>query len=283
MIEGPPRAALFRLRDPVPVLDKRRMTDLLPVALLSLVFMFGTVALALVTYGLTRLAASHLIDEKTEGLGGSITFRIASLHALVISLVFAQETQSFRDVQAGLVREATVVTDIFYDLDRYGTPEAGEHRGRVAAYARAVVEEDWPRLQADGVLAERTYALWEETYEFVLDLVPANGRQEALRDHMLTGIHQIADLRQARVNMADIAIPLLFWIAAVGGLIFVCVPYFIFPPTPLNLVLIAMFASYTGLIIGTIYGFSNPFSPPAALSPEPFVKLVAGEMGAWPN
>lgn len=259
------------------------MVDLLPVLGLSLAFILGTVALALATYGLSRLAASHLIDERTEGLGGSITFRIASLHALVISLVFAQETQSFRDVQAGLVREATLVTDIFYDLDRYGTPEAAAQRGTVAAYARAVVEEDWPRLQEEGALAERSYALWEEIYEFVLDLEAGSPREAALRAHMLDGVHQIAELRQARVNMADIAIPLLFWIAAVGGLIFVCVPYFIFPPTPLNLVLIAMFASYTGLIIGTIYGFSNPFSPPAALTPEPFVKLLAGEMGAWPG
>ncbi len=186
-------------------------------------------------------------------------------------------------MQNGLVREATVVADIFYDLGRYGTPAARDQRADLAAYARAVVSADWPSLQAEGRNASASYLLWEDSYQFVLDLDPSDARQEALRAHMLSGIHAIAELRQARVNSAGIAIPLLFWIAAIGGLVFVCVPYFVFAPTRLHLTLIAMFAGYTGLVIAAIYGFSNPFSPPAALEPTPFLRLLDGEMGAWPG
>ncbi|MEM7565698.1 MAG: hypothetical protein AAF321_00535 [Pseudomonadota bacterium] len=259
------------------------MTPVLLAIALSAVFVLGTIALALGTYWVARYFGAPRVHEQTEGLGGSVAFRIAGLHGLILGLVFAQETQAFRDIQSGLLREATVVTDIFYDLDRYGTPAATEQRATVAAYARVVVESDWPSLRDSGRNAPESFQLWEESYEFVLDLEPESGRQEALRAHMLAGIHTMAELRQARENSADVEIPLLFWIAAVGGLVFVCVPYFVFAPTRLHLTLIAMFAGYTGLVIAAIYGFSNPFSPPAALEPTPFLRLLDGEIGAWPR
>ena len=257
------------------------MTDLVSHLASGFAFIALAVAVALGSYGLMRFAAVHLIEDKTQDLAGSVTFRVAALHSMILALVFAQEVQNTRDIRAGLVVEATAVTDLFYDIDRYGAPDGREMRLVVAQYAHSVVTEDWPSLDATGRLSASSYIHWEAIYQSVLNLVPENPRQEALRSHMLDRVHVIAEQRQARVNAANNAMAFLFWLATAGGVIFISVPYFVYPPRPLNITLIIIFASYTGLILFTIYALSDPFSYPAAIRATPFLNLMDGEIGQW--
>ena len=236
---------------------------------------------ALASYGAMRLVARGFDanEHRTADLASSVIFRVASLHALILGLVFAQETALYRDLTADLVREATAVADVYFDLGRYGIDDLEKTQRTVADYAEAVVERDWPSLHIEGRLARESYLLWEAVYQRVLDLDPQSARQEELRRHMLEGIHGIAELRQRRTNAANSVIPTMFWIAAIGGLVFVSMPYFIYAPSAVNLALLVLFASFTGLVLATIYAFSDPFSPPGRLGPDPFEALLAGEIG----
>ncbi len=141
--------------------------------------------------------------------------------------------------------------------------------------------EDWPALRETGNLSNSSYIHWEAIYQHVLNLTPENPRENALRDHMLDRVHVIAAQRQSRINAAENTTASLFWLAAAGGVVFICVPYFVFPPRPLNMTLIVIFAGYTGLILYIIFALSDPFSPPAAITPAPFSKMMEGEIGRW--
>ncbi len=200
---------------------------------------------------------------------------------MIIALVFAQEIQNNREIRGQLVAEATAISDLFYDLGRYGGSETQKMRVTVARYARQVVEGDWPALRKHRRNAEGSYVHWEAIYQHVLDLVPQNPRHEALRAHMLDRIHRIIDVRQARKNAATQSISVLFWLAAASGLFFVWVPFCVYPPRPLNLLLIVTFAAYAGLVLFIIYAFSDPFSPPGALLPTSYQSLLDGEIGQW--
>ncbi len=102
----------------------------------GLFFVGLAVAVALASYGLMRYAAVHLIEDKTQDLAGSVTFRVAALHALILALVFAQEIENNSEIRAGLVVEATAVNDIFFDIGRYSDTDAKEMRLVVAQYAK---------------------------------------------------------------------------------------------------------------------------------------------------
>lgn len=247
--------------------------------LVAATFVIGTIALALLTYFLARAVALRFASDTTKELAGSIAFRIAALHALILGLVFAQETQNYREISGDLVREATAVTDIFYDLGRFDGPDAGMAQQTVAEYAAAVVEKDWPLLSTEERLATESYVLWEATYQYVLDLPAQTPRETALRDHMLHDVHLIATLRQARQNAAQSDLPWLFWLAAAGGVVFVTIPYLVFPPTPLNLALLAIFGAYTGVVLAIIYAFADPFAPPGVFAPSAYFDVLRGEMG----
>lgn len=248
---------------------------------IGLAFIAGAMTIALGTYLLTHRVASRFEHEKTKDLAGSITFRVAGLHALIVALIFAQELLSYQELRKGFLQEATAVADIFFDLDRYQVEDADPIRLVVAKYVETVITEDWRALAENRRVSSIGYTHFETIYNYILDLEPESGRQEALRDHMLTSVHALTTYRQARTAAAQDGISLLFWLAAIAGLILVCAPYFVFPPTALHLSLVAIFSIYMGLVLFIIYSLSDPFSPPGAIQPAAFVQLLDGEIGRW--
>ncbi len=90
---------------------------------------------------------------------------------------------------------------------------------------------------------------------------------------MLDRIYAISDSHTKRKsNVAD-SMSSIFSFAALSGVIFIALAYYSYPPQKRNIVLISMFGAYTGIILFLIYSFSNPYAPPAALSPGPLLRL----------
>jgi hypothetical protein len=249
--------------------------------LIGCVFVGGAVAIALGTYFITRMIAGRLEHERTSDLAGSVTFRVAGLHALIVALIFAQEMVNYQSLRNGFLEEATAVADIFFDLERYEAGKADDVRVLLARYVDTVVEDDWRELAENRHVSGAGYTLFESVYNAILDLQPQDLRQETLRDHMVARVHAITTYRQARTNAARDGILPLFWLAATAGLVLVSAPYFIYPPTPLHLSLLTVFAAYTGLVLFIIYAFTDPFSAPGAVQPTAFMHLLEGEIGRW--
>jgi phage shock protein PspC (stress-responsive transcriptional regulator) len=129
-------------------------------------------------------------------------------------------------------------------------------------------------MLANGTLSAKAWQSWEEIYQGVLNLQPETKRQEWLHDNMRGDIDTISDTRTNRELAAVGSVTDLFWIAAVGGLLLVVVPYFTFAPTVLHLVLLTIFATFNGLILFFIAALSNPYAEPEALEPLAFERLV---------
>jgi hypothetical protein len=238
----------------------------------------SVVFLVFAPYAAARfLLRAHARDE-TETLSNSIIVRIASLHGLILALIFAQEQANMNDLRHTNAREAAAVADVFYDLDRYDPVGNARLRRAMAEYVRVVIDEEWEML-ADGHLSQRAWDSWQLAYMGILDLTPVNPRQQTLRERMLADIETISESRNLREAGAIGGVTRLFWIVAVVGVVFVVVPFFVFPARKVNLLLLLSFAVYNGVVIYTIFALSHPFSPPGAVKPAPFVEVFRHDMG----
>lgn len=247
--------------------------------ILGLVFITGTILLALAVYFLMRRLVGDNFENDTETLAGSVIFRVSALHGLILALVFAQELVDYNQLQTNLVREATAIADIYNDIRRYGTEAEAPVQAALSAYVRVVVEQEWALLADQQVLSGQAWQLREQVYNALLDLTPETPRQSTLREHMLHKIQLIAELRQERENTALHAISPLFWAAALVGIVLVTIPYFIFRPTKLHIALLSVYGGFTGLVMYTIFAFSDPFDDPGALQPMAFERLLETEIG----
>ncbi|MBZ7924134.1 DUF4239 domain-containing protein [Ensifer adhaerens] len=249
---------------------------------LGALFIFGTVGLTLAAYFLMRLIMGGEAEGHEKELASSIIFRVAALHGLILALVFAQEMLEYQQLKYEMATEAGAVADIYYDAERYGETFKAPIQQAMSAYVAQVIDGEWQSLGDKGRLSKEAWAHWDRAYQHVLNLVPADKRQESLRSQMLERLHDISQSRTKREsNVAD-SIDSIFWFAALAGIIFIALAYYSFPPMPRNLLLLCLFGAYTGIILFLIYAFSNPYQPPAALAPGP-LERVQQQIGASPS
>lgn len=237
------------------------------------VFIGGTILLMLTSYFTMRLITGGDPEGKDRDLAGSIVLRISALHGLILALVFAQEMVGYQQLRYESAIEADAIADVYFDAGRYDILKGIPIQQALAGYLRVVVKEEWAELGSTGRLSQTAWDQWDVAYRGVLDLVPATERQTSLRDHMLKQIQTIAENRVKRDNHAPDNIDLLFWFAAVSGVILIPFAYYPYPPDRRSIMLISIYGTYTGIILFLIYAFSNPYSPPAALTPIAFERL----------
>lgn len=231
-------------------------------------FVGATVALVLAIYFGARRVLSDDVEEKTSDLAGSVLFRISGLHGLVLALVFASDVVEYQQLNFESTTETNAVADIFFDIERYGAPEAQDVQTALRTYVELAARQEWQHLGKTGTLLSSAWIEWDRVYETILDLKPATPRETALRDNMLKDIHVIAGTRDLREHHALTGTSSFFWFAAIAGVVLVAGCYYFYPPNRNNLILLSLFAAYTGIILFIIYAMSNPFSPPGALRPD---------------
>lgn len=240
----------------------------------GLIFVVSAVTLSLGSYVLARWAAGRGSYERHKEMAGAMVSRIAALHGLIIALVFAQEMAAYQRLETQTAAEASAIADIYNDAARYDAALLKPVQENMREYLRVVVDSEWTQLGAGRGLNDTAWAAWATAYDQVLNLEPASPRQTSLRDHMLASLHAISSSRDMRAAEAATSVAHFFWIAALSGVVLIAIGHYIYPPERHNLLLLALFSAYTGAILFLIFGFSNPYSPPAALHPAPLQALA---------
>jgi hypothetical protein len=246
----------------------------------GVLFIIFTVTLSLGSYVLARWVAGRGPYDRHKEMAGAMVSRIAALHGLILALVFAQEMSAYQRLEAQTAAEASAIADVFNDAARYDPTLLTGLQQDMREYLRVVIDTEWDQLGSGNGLSDAAWATWSTAYERVLDLTPQTPRQVSLRDHLLASLHAISSSRDMRAAEASTSVAHFFWIAALSGVVLIAIGHYIYPPERHNLLLLVMFSAYTGAILFLIFGFSNPYSPPASLQPAPLQslagKLLAG-------
>jgi hypothetical protein len=123
------------------------MPDLVISAIYGIVFVTGAIAIVLGTYFLARrILPAGADDDRTHDVAGSVAFRIAALHGLILGLVYAQELGDYKDVRTALTEEAVAISDLYNDIRRYGGAEVTPVQDGLKRYIAVVVDEEWEML-----------------------------------------------------------------------------------------------------------------------------------------
>jgi len=249
-----------------------------PMLVIGLLTVGGVILVALMTYFLSRALLGGRADEESRDLAGSVIFRVAALHGLILALVFAEELVNVNQIKDATSREAALMADVFYDLKRFDDDGTRAIRTDVAHYVAAVVNDEWNSLAHRRNLSDEAWRRWVAVYEAILDLETATPRQELLHENLTAAIREVSGLRRLRENAVSEPVNPLFMTAALAGVIITAMSYFTFTPTLVHLLLLSSFAAYSGLVIFFIIAFSNPYLEPGAISPVGFERLFSGEV-----
>lgn len=243
-----------------------------------------TIAIVLASYFLARrLLHPGNEGDRTLEVAGNVAVRVATLHSLILGLVYAQELDDYKGVRSNLIDEAVAISDVFNDARRYGGSIVVPVQQGLARYVSVVVDEEWESLAHHKGLSPKAWQEWEGVYNVILDLSPSSDRQRYLSTRMKDRVTAIARYRQLREAPTMSRFSGMFWAPAIIGLVIVSVAFYVYRASRTHLVLLSLFGAYSGVILFFIFAFGNPYANPGRLEPRPFQHLLAGDIGAVMN
>jgi hypothetical protein len=136
----------------------------------------------------------------------------AVLLAFVLFLAF----EGYNRARDGASREAVAVTQLLRITRLFPEPQQDELRGDLVCYARAVVTDEWPKMNAGGESA--LAADWLAATESTVDRTPVDStRTEVALGQWLDQMTERREGRRARLEEAHSAIPSTVWLMLVLG------------------------------------------------------------------
>ncbi|MEM7172820.1 MAG: hypothetical protein AAF530_21835 [Pseudomonadota bacterium] len=232
----------------------------LGLVLTGLFFLVSACALTFGAYFLARWCLMSKSDDQARELAGSVIFRVAALHGLILALVFAEELGNSDSLVDAVNREANQIESVYFDLGRYDTEQADLIRFALANYVHEVITTEWDSLDQTGELSNEAWAHREVVVQALLDLDAQTARQQWLRARMLDQMAAVETERNNREIIAATDVSTLFWVVAFVGIALVAAPYFPYAPNTANLTLLGLYSVYTGLVLFFIFAFDNPFA-----------------------
>jgi hypothetical protein len=223
-----------------------------------------TVALGLLV---SRLSSRRLQGRARSDVLSSYVAVIGTLYAVLLAFVLLSVWEQSDAAHGASDREASAVADLARLTD--GLPEAAAIRVRAAVrhYARAVIDDEWPRM-AEGGRSERVDRALDEVWAALIGIEPPPGRAGVF-NQALTLARSIGDARQDRLSQARPSVQPVIWVLLVGGGVLVLVSTYFFEVAPIvylpvngGLTLMIAFILYL------IFAFDHPFSFDVGTGPD---------------
>ena len=137
----------------------RELLNDVPIAVLVLGVMALVIAAVLLAVWLLR----RFVPPTREGFDAEVSSQIlgsiAALFGLLLAFVIVVEFQNFEDAQGSVSGEADGLATIVRNSHAFPAADGARVRAAVGAYARAVAEDEWPRMRSGHASARASRGL----------------------------------------------------------------------------------------------------------------------------
>ena len=141
------------------------------------------IAVSLVAMFVVHAVCHKVVADKVPREGfkfaEAVHNSLISLCTLVLAFSLVQAIGNFRLVNTEVATEAAQINNLDRLLLRFNSPEANDVRQHLLAYAKSIVEDDWPALINAGS-SEKTTALFKPISKGIIAIAPKNDRQVSL-------------------------------------------------------------------------------------------------------
>jgi hypothetical protein len=198
----------------------------LAIGLIVFVLVFGSALSAMLVRA--ALPEHHLSADSKDTVKLGIAL-IATMSALVLSLLVASAKSAFDTRSNQLVQAAADIILLDRALARYG-PETEAARASLKSSVAAVVERFWPAEGAQQIAIDPTTSPVETVYDKIEKLSPQNEEQRLLRSEALTMTENVGRTRVLLFENLGTSIPVPFLVVLVFWLCVIFASFGLFAP-----------------------------------------------------
>jgi len=233
----------------------------------------------LITGGLVALGqGGHMVfqqfcriifPESDRNLAIALMAVVATVNSLLLAFSAISVWDAFGAADRAVSGEATTIGELSRDLTAFDSPQSQQAGVRLAAYARAVVDDEWAAMRMDQP-SPTTWVDFDLMFDAVARIDPATARETALMPEIWARANELVKYRRARLDASKGRVPGTLWAVVLVGTLLTMLPAFVLPRRPFNRVGIAVLSLSMGLVLFFIAALDRPFVGKESISDEPF-------------
>jgi Protein of unknown function (DUF4239) len=206
---------------------------------------------------------------------------IGVFYGLALGLIAVGTWEDFTSIDGQVSQEAALLGGLYDDLDGYPEPMRGRLEEQLRVYTRFVVEKDWP-AHRQGLVDDEGNRLLGKFEDMVRAYDPQNEREKIVHAEVVHAVTQVDEARRVRLSSVTAGLPASLWfVVLIGGVLNMGLLYlFWVENTLLHAILVAVFATFVGLMIFLTAAMDNPFRGHFSVSPDAYQEVLDEVMNA---
>jgi hypothetical protein len=190
---------------------------------------------------------------------------------ITLGLIAVATWENFEAASAVIDDEAAALATLYRDVSAFPEPVRTHLRGRLHDYVDYVIEKAWAEHRKGHVPKEGLKMARDFEAELV-NFEPATLREQVVFQESLDQFNRMVSLRQHRYDAVEEGLPdILWWVVLIGAALNILLVYLVhIKPARTHFLLLALLASFLGLMVFLVAALDHPFRGQFSLEPTPF-------------
>jgi hypothetical protein len=240
------------------------------------------VLLAITGTVLTRRWIGVEVLRRNNEVAGFIYAVIGVLYAVLLGFTAIIVWEQFDNAQAGVDQEANELADLYRDAQAFPDDTRKELETQLRAYARLVVEKEWPAM-AERHSSPETWEVYNELWRTYHRFQPQSDHQRTWYEQSLARLNQLGDQRRLRLLSSQaVGIPVVMWVVLLGAGAITIGFSFLFgtTSTTAQVMMTSALSMTIALVLFSILAMEHPFAGITRVEPDAF-NQVANIFDVW--
>jgi hypothetical protein len=230
---------------------------------------------------IVRRAVGPEVLARHNDVAGFIHAVIGVVYACLLGFTAIVVWEKFQQAEERAGLEANALADLYRNAQVFPPEFRDQVEIRVRAYARLVVEKEWPAMTT-GKSSPETWEEYNQLWRTYHAFKPQDDHQRAWYTESLRTLNELGDSRRDRLLSNRPGVPGVMWGALLAGG-FVAIGFSFLFATP-NIraqgVMTAGLALTIGVVLLSILALEQPFAGITRVDPGPF-QQVEVIIGSW--
>lgn len=249
---------------------------------LGALIIVGTVGVAVAALAFARRLPRTGLAQSQDAV--SVMFSaVGVLYTVLLAFLVVLVSEQFNEAQVRTEEEATRISNLLRDANAFPSPARSEIQGRLIAYTRSVIDDEWTTMargESSPVTAQAYRRVWAGYYDFS----PRSHQQERFYDESIGRLNELGHDRRLRLISSEASIPGIMWfMLVIGGVVTIAYLYlFEIPSALLQSVMIGSVAGLLALVLFLILSLDHPFAGDVSVTPDAYSDIVTSfEAGGY--
>jgi hypothetical protein len=196
-----------------------------------------------------------------------------TMTSLVLAFTLVEAENNFRKADLLVATEASQINRLDRLLSRYGDDSATDLRRHLLAYAKAIVDDEWPAMLHGGRSDKVRLALTPLS-RGIFEIEPRPGRETTIYAEILRSFDTIAESRDARLNAVTLALPERYWQVILFAVLMLLFITSTMGRSAFRAYVLSAQMAVMGVFIGFVFIMDQPFKGQTAVDAQPLKQAI---------